>query len=36
MSNNVPGYDREETRQENLAVPLFELEQRTLKLETEF
>ena len=29
-------YDREENRQKDLSIPLFDLEQRTLKLESEF
>ena len=33
---DIPGYDREENRMENLAIPLYELEQRTIKLETNF
>ena len=36
MSTAVKTYDHEENRQADLAIPLFELEQRTLKLETEF
>ena len=36
METNIPGYDREENRVADLAIPLYELEQRTIKLETNF